>query len=185
MRLFFGFSLPASVRQAVSARAAACQSSIPGRYVCKENYHITLAFLGNVPEDRLIDAQDVLRSCIESTPAPQLALGETSFFGRTQNAILIERVRSTPSLEPLHLSLIHALEAASLPFDSGPFSPHNTLARHACVEGICLPEGDPLSFVPDCAHLYLSARNEQNILTYTPIYTIPFSNPLSSSAKSL
>lgn len=184
MRLFFGISLPASVRQAVSARAAACQSSIPGRYVCEENYHITLAFLGHVSEERLSDAKDVLRRCIESYLAPQLTLGETSFFGRAQNAILIARVHSTPSLDPLHAALIHTLEAASLPFDPGPFSPHITLARHARAEGLPLPEGDSLSFIPCCAHLYLSARNEQNVLTYTPIYTVPFSNPLSSSAKS-
>ena len=88
MRLFFGISLPDFIKQAVSARAAACEALIPGRYVRKENYHITLAFLGNVPEEQISDAKNVLRRCIETFPPPQLTLGETSFFGRPQNAIL-------------------------------------------------------------------------------------------------
>ena len=183
MRLFFGISLPDSVRQAAAARAGACQQLIPGRYVREENYHITLAFLGNVPEDRVAEAQEVLRRCIEPLAAPQLTLGETSFFGRAQNAILIARVNSVPSLDPLHNALIQSLEAASLPFDPGPFSPHITLARHARIEGVSLPSAEALSFVPGCAHLYLSARNEQDVLTYTPVYTVSFANIRASSVK--
>lgn len=183
MRLFFGISLPDPIRQAVSARASVCQSEIPGRYVSEENYHITLAFLGDVPEERISDASGVLSSCIRNTPAPLLTLGETSFFGRAQNAILIARILSTPSLDPLHHALIHSLQAASLPFDAGPFSPHITLARHACIEGAPLAASEALSFVPDHAHVYLSARNEQNVLCYTPIASIPFAEFSGLSGK--
>lgn len=174
MRLFFGLSLPASIRQAVSERASACQEAIPGRYVPKENYHITLAFLGNVPEHRAGEAAAVLAQCVKTYPAPRLTLGETAFFGRAQNAILITRIHCEPPLDPLHAALGCALEDAGLPFDSGPFSPHITLARRACPGGIALPAGDALSFVPDCAHLYLSARNAQDVLTYTPIASAAF-----------
>lgn len=183
MRLFFGISLPESVRQSISARAAACQARIPGRYVREENYHITLAFLGSVSEERLDDVQSVLHRCISNLPAPQLALGKTDFFGRAQNAILIARVHSFPSLDPLHDLLIRSLEAQSLPFDPGPFSPHITLARHAQIEDVPLPAGDGQSFVPSCAHLYLSARNEQDILTYTPISSVSFAQNSFDSGK--
>ena len=183
MRLFFGISLPESIRQAISARAASCQARIPGRYVREENYHITLAFIGNVPEEKIGDVQRVLRRCIENLPAPLLTLGETGFFGRAQNAILIARVHSFPSLDPLHDALIRSLEAAALPFDPGPFSPHITLARHAQSEGVLLPAGDTLSFIPDCAHLYLSARNEQDVLSYTPISSVPFAQNGFNSVK--
>jgi len=175
MRLFFGLSLPESVLKSVARRADACRKVIPGRYVPEENYHITLAFLGSVPEERVDEAADVLRHCLQSTPAPTLTLGETSFFGRAQNAILITRIHSVPCLEPLHDALLQSLKEAGLPFDPGPFSPHITLARHARIENIPQPDGGSLSFIPDCAHLYLSARNEQDILTYTPIASVPFS----------
>lgn len=169
MRLFFGLSLPDAVHQAVCGRAAACRKAIEGRYVREENYHMTLAFLGDVPENRINDAAEILRRCVSGMPAPRLTLGETSYFGRAANAILIVRVTSEPSLDSLHGALVQALEKAGLPFDPGPFSPHITLARHARAEGLSLPSGPAISFVPDKAHLYLSARNAEDILTYTPI----------------
>ena len=178
MRLFFGISLPDQVRHAVSSRAAACRLKIPGRYVLEENYHITLAFLGNVPEDQTDDAVAVLSRCIRDMPPPLLTLGETSFFGRPQNAILIVRVLSEPSLDPLHHALVKSLEEASLPFDPGPFCAHITLARHADIPGYFPSPQNSISFIPDCAHLYLSARNEQNVLLYTPIASVPFSQSL-------
>ena len=174
MRLFYGISLPEGAHQAVCARAAACRETIEGRYVRMENYHMTLAFLGDVPESRVKDAENVLRRCIEPRSAPRLTLGETSCFGRAANAILIVRVHSEPSLDSLHEALLRALDAAALPFDPGPFSPHITLARHARAEGALLPSGPVPSFVPEKAHLYLSARNEQDILTYTPIASVSF-----------
>ena len=178
MRLFFGISLPEQIRHAVSSRAAACRLQIPGRYVPEENYHITLAFLGNVPEAQTDDAVSVLSRCIRDLPPPLQTLGETSFFGRPQNAILIVRVLSEPSLDPLHHALVKSLEAASLPFDPGPFCAHITLARHAGIPEHLPSPQESISFIPDCAHLYLSARNEQNVLLYTPIASVPFSKPL-------
>ena len=169
MRLFFGLPLPDAVHQAVCFRAKACREAIDGRYVREENYHMTLAFLGDVPENRVQDAAQVLQRCIGSVPVPCLTLGETSYFGRAGNAILIVRLTSKPSLHPLHDALVQALSKAGLPFDPGPFLPHITLARHARAESVSLPVGPAISFVPDKAHLYLSARNAEDILMYTPI----------------
>ena len=174
MRLFFGLSLPDAVHQAVCTRAAVCREAIEGRYVREENYHMTLAFLGDVPENRVNDAAEILRRCVGGVPAPRLTLGKTSYFGRASNAILIVRITSKPSLDPLHRALVQALDEAGLPFDPGPFSPHVTLARHARAEGISLPTGPAISFFPDKAHLYLSARNAEDILTYTPIASASF-----------
>lgn len=177
MRLFFGISLPDDIRRAAAARAQDCRAFIPGRYVPAENYHITLAFLGDVPQERLADAQRVLASCIADTPAPALTLGETDYFGRQQNGILILRVQSEPALDALHGALVSALLADGLPADPGPFSPHITLARHACVPDGMLPRGQALCFCPKEAHVFLSARDDANILRYTPLSSSPFRAP--------
>lgn len=177
MRLFFGLSLPDEIRRASAKRADNCRALIPGRYTLQENYHITLAFLGDVPQARLANAQDVLSSCIKSIPAPVLTLGETGYFGRQQNGILILHVHSDPALDHLHNLLVLRLLDAGLPADLGPFSPHITLARHACVPDGALPTGDALSFVPDKAHLFLSARDETDTLRYTPLFSSPFLAP--------
>jgi len=174
MRLFYGLSLPENIRRASFARAQAAAKVIDGRYLPASNHHVTLAFLGEVPQDRLPEAQAVLSQTISLFSAPVLTLGETGHFGRAQNGILIIRVQADPPLLPLHDALVHSLESARLPFDPGPFSPHITLARHARIGNTPLPKDTPLSFVPEFAHLFLSARNEENQLTYTPLFSAPF-----------
>lgn len=173
MRLFFGLPLPEDIRLAAAAHARACAAVMPGRYVREDNYHITLAFLGDVPPERVSEAAAVLHRRLSAFPAPSLSLGETGFFGREQNAILILHVLSDPPLDSLHDALIGDLLASGLPCDKGPFSPHITLARHVSMTAPpCAPL--PLRFTPDCAHLYLSARNSENILVYTPLESAPF-----------
>ena len=177
MRLFFGLSLPDDIRLAAAKRADDCRLLIPGRYALEENYHITLAFLGDVPQDRLADAQRVLAHAVCSTPAPLLTLGGTGYFGRQQNGILILRVSSEPMLDSLHDALVEDLLAAGLPVDRGPFSPHITLARHACVPDGPLPGGKALRFRPTDAHVFLSARGDDGVLRYTPLFSSSFHAP--------
>ena len=174
MRLFYGLSLPDDVRRCAASHAQQLAAQFPGRYVSEQNYHITLAFLGDVPAERMDDARDVLRRCIQSIPPPVLTLGETGFFSSREKAIIVIHVKDSPSLLPLHHSLVQALDEAGLPADHGPFSPHITLARRVSLPDCALAACPPLSFSPTHAHLYLSARNEKNILCYTPLHTFPF-----------
>lgn len=173
MRLFFGLSLPDEARAVTRACADLAAASIPGRYALAENHHVTLAFLGDVPRERLMDARDVLAHCAAAFPAPTLTLGGFSHFGRAQNGILILRVQSSPPLAPLHDALVRALHEAGLPADPGPFSPHITLARHAVITD-ALPACPACTFACAQAHVFLSARDEANILRYTPLETVPF-----------
>lgn len=173
MRLFFGLSLPDDVRAVTASCAAQAQMCISGRYTLPENHHMTLAFLGEVPAERLMDARDVLARCTEDFPAPKLMLSGFSHFGRKENGILILRVKSEPELDALHDRLVRALCENGLPADRGPFSPHITLARHADVT-MGYPVCPHMAFEAGQAHVFLSARDEENILRYTPLYTVSF-----------
>lgn len=173
MRLFFGLSLPDGVRAVTRACTAHCEASIPGRYVLSDNHHVTLAFLGDVPQARLCDARTVLAQAVRDFPAPRLALDGLSHFGGPQNGILILRVASDPPLAPLHAQLVSALREAGLPADAGPFSPHITLARHAVIPD-ALPDGPAARFTAAQAHVFLSARDASGVLRYTPLDTVSF-----------
>ena len=176
MRLFFGLSLPGDVRAVTRACAEAAAQHIPGRYVLPENHHITLAFLGDVPPERLGDARAVLARCAAAFPAPSLSLDGYAFFGRRANGILVLRVHSVPALLPLHEQLVRALHEAAFPADPGPFSPHITLARHAAIPE-ALPACPPVSFPCPQAHVFLSARDDAGVLRYTPLETVGFARP--------
>jgi len=177
MRLFYGLSLPDGVRALTAQRARDAESVIPGRYAPPENHHLTLAFIGEVPEDRLPQAREILARCAARFPAPRISIGGYSHFGRAQNGILILTAHSEPDLAPLNRALKAALKEAGLPFDPGPFSPHVTLARHADVSAGYPPAPAPVCFTAACAHLYLSARDPENVLRYTPVHTEIFTIP--------
>lgn len=175
MRLFFGLSLPQNIREKTARCSRLAQAMLPGRYALPENHHITLAFLGEVDESRVAEAAHVLASVAADFPAPQVTLGDFAHFGREQNAILILKAASTPDLAPLHDALVVALAAQNLPFDPGPFSPHVTLARHVPLTQNALhalhTQNPSLNARFSCpqAHVFLSARDEHDVLRYTPI----------------
>ena len=176
MRLFYGLSLPDYIRAEAERAARQAETLMPGRYGVSSNYHITLAFLGEVPPERLGNAEAILTAHAAQTPAPTISLESVDFFGRAENAILILRARSIPALNALHDALVADAQANGLPADPGPFAPHITLARHAQTtpDALAAVRVSPLSFVPKAAHLFLSARDESNILRYTPLFTADF-----------
>lgn len=171
MRLFFGLSLPGDIRQACAALAERCEAAIPGRYAIAENYHITLAFIGNVDESRMGDAADVLQETIRDVPAPRVTLANLSYFNRAQNAILVLRADAQPDLAAVHDALVRGLLSRGLPADAGPFAPHITLARHASIAPGALEAAGGVrgEFTCPQAHLFLSARDEHDVLRYTPL----------------
>lgn len=174
MRLFFGLTLPPEVRKATAAYAHRAAQTLPGRYALPENHHITLAFLGEVEPARLDEAQAVLTVCAAAFPAPQVTIEGPSHFGRAENAIFTLCAGSEPPLAPLHDALVAALCARGLPFDPGPFSPHVTLARHARLTDAPPPPFAPVRFWAQRACLFLSARDGDNVLRYTPLAGAPF-----------
>ena len=177
MRLFFGLSLPALSAAGVSRVLSLAQSIIPGRYTLSSNLHITLAFLGDTPQERLKDVCAVLQRCAGALPAPHVQFVSPCVFGRMENGILVLLAQENAAFSSLHEALGHALTDEGLPFSNGPFTPHVTLARHAQAHQDALDAlscGDIPSFTPECAHLYLSARDEKNVLRYTPLFSCPF-----------
>ena len=176
MRLFYGLSLPDDVRRETARLALAAENAFPGRYALPENHHLTLAFLGEVAPEQLPQAVSVLERCAAAFPAPRITLDGFSYFNKPSNAILILKASSSPALEPLNAALKDALAENGLPFDPGPFSPHVTLARRACLgEEPLFPDfPSPIRFTAASAHVYLSARDGENVLRHTPIHTVPF-----------
>lgn len=181
MRLFYGLSLPPEIRAITGELAALAGVHVPGRYAPMENHHITLAFLGEVAPERLPEAEAVLARCAGAFPAPRVRIEGFSYFNRMENAILTLSASSAPALEPLNAALREALAREGLPFDPGPFSPHVTLARHAHLTPQSLSalnaQAPAACFTAECACLFLSARDTQNALRYTPIFSAPWKNP--------
>ena len=94
--------------------------------VRRERLHLTLHFLGNVPEGRLCDLARGLKVPFEPF---SLALGEAQVW---PNGVASLRPDHTPDvLWRLHADLGRAVGALDLPVEARPYRAHVTLARRA------------------------------------------------------
>jgi len=124
LRLFFALDPPAGVRQ----RVAALQRfmDFPSRAVPPANFHITLAFLGQVASERLPELKGLAQQC--PLPAGVLELDCLGGFPRAGVAWL------DCSYIPLELvafqqDLVLHLEALGFRSEARPWRPHLTLYR--------------------------------------------------------
>ncbi len=124
MRLFVAIRLPEEMKDAlVRAQNELYACGVRGNYTAEENLHLTLAFIGEVPDARpVLDAL----SALSFTPF-DLSLEGMGCFGDLWWAGLKE---SAP-LEALARKVRRALAEREIPYDRKRFSPHVTLIRKA------------------------------------------------------
>lgn len=130
--------LAATVRRLRLGAATAAGTNL--RVVARPLWHVTLAFLGEVPDERVARAQAALSAAAtawrstKSAPAgdavPILRLAGGGQFGRGRATVLwVGATGDVASVAGLARQVRHALRRARLPCDRKLFRPHLTLAR--------------------------------------------------------
>jgi RNA 2',3'-cyclic 3'-phosphodiesterase len=134
VRLFVAAYPPARVRDDLAALVttlAIGQPAKPGRSLRLapvEEWHLTLAFLGEVAEESVPAAHRAVESAVRDAVPPVVRLAGGGRFGRGKFTIVWTAVRGD-GLAPLAKAVRRQLKSARLPFDPKPFRPHLTLAR--------------------------------------------------------
>ena len=123
-RLFVGL-MPARDEQRALATAVA-RIAHGGRAVPAGNLHLTLAFLGAVPVERVAALEDALGSV--AAEAFELRLERVGHFPRPR--VLWCAATAAPGpLYALQGAVLQALAAAGMGLEVQPFTPHVTVAR--------------------------------------------------------
>jgi len=125
LRLFVALPLPWEVRNRLDLLCG----GIPGaRWTPEDNFHLTLRFVGEVPESVAADVDDALATI--RMPAFDLTLDGVGHFGPLQRARAVwAGVERNASLSRLQQKVDQTLMRAGLPADRRKFVPHVTLAR--------------------------------------------------------
>jgi 2'-5' RNA ligase len=141
MRLFVAAYPPPPVRDHLQERLAGLQISIAAargvntRAARPDTWHITLVFLGEVPEERAADVTVAIQRAIGRWQAagpgvPTLRLASGGRFGRGRYTVLWVGVAGDREpLEQLSRQVRRELKRDRLPYDDRPFKAHLTIAR--------------------------------------------------------
>jgi 2'-5' RNA ligase len=160
LRLFVAAELPGPVRAALAAFRDAADPAV-WRPVSDEALHITLVFLGHLPEEAAASAGGVLDRA--AGPAPRLAVtGPLLLPPRRARVLCAALADPDGELAALQARVSDGLEAAGLYTpEKRPFRAHATVARlrSGARSPRALPDGlapEPLEFRAEAVTLYRS-----------------------------
>jgi RNA 2',3'-cyclic 3'-phosphodiesterase len=125
-RLFVGVYPPEAALDDLAALLDGLHLGRSGiRRTPRERWHLTVAFLGDVEEERVSDVEVALDKVV--APPPELRLAGGGRFGRGRFTIVWTGVDGP--VAPLAQAVRRQLKRARVPYDRKPFRPHLTLAR--------------------------------------------------------
>jgi RNA 2',3'-cyclic 3'-phosphodiesterase len=133
LRLFIALNFPPQVRQALWQAAAPLRDlGLPVKWVRVDGIHLTLKFLGDVPEQREAELVAALGRAAVGARALPLALGGFGVFPDVQRPRVVwAGIGAEPALEILQHRVEQEFAPLGFPTEARPFRPHVTLGRAA------------------------------------------------------
>lgn len=131
-RLFLAIDLPSHLKNFIAQEQARWKQVKSGVKWVKPNLlHLTLKFLGEVPEEQLPDISESLKTICNKHPSFSLSLNGTGVFPTPARpkVFWIGLSGEINKLRALHSDIETGLAQIGFPAEKKKFSPHITLAR--------------------------------------------------------
>lgn len=134
MRLFAAIDLPDDARRAIAAKQARVRRALgegaPVKWVRPEQMHLTLVFIGEVPEDRVPAFVAAMQQPIAQAPFALTFAGTGVFPPRGAPRVLwIGVEEGSAAAVALQAAVAARLAAFGVTPEARPYSPHLTLGR--------------------------------------------------------
>lgn len=127
-RVFFALWPDAGVGAALAALSRDCAAQTHGRAPPAANLHLTLAFIGDVTQQRVSTLRNIGPHVAAAVPPFTLTLDRIGVFGR-QGVTWAGPSSAVTALERLAFALSAALATAGFEIERRAFHPHVTLVR--------------------------------------------------------
>ncbi|NLK96476.1 RNA 2',3'-cyclic phosphodiesterase [Defluviitalea saccharophila] len=146
-----------------------------GNFSLKENFHLTLRFIGEVNPSEIINIQKAMDQGAESSKGFKLELSQLGSFERqNEHLIWIGLKGEVSELNQLYNTVQSELFKIGIPRENKPLKPHITLARRVQIKD----SFDDLRKKMIIDHkliqvdsiVLMESRRINGILTYIPIY---------------
>jgi 2'-5' RNA ligase len=131
VRLFVAINLPATTRiELHDAMEAVRTAGMPVRWVAAESLHLTLEFLGEVAESRVVEITTALENVGRSSPPFAMRVAGAGAFPNLRNPRVVWMgVHPEPALMRAQVGMARALQGIGFEVETRPWSPHITLGR--------------------------------------------------------
>jgi RNA 2',3'-cyclic 3'-phosphodiesterase len=128
---FFAVKIPEETKLILKQKKEMLKELLPfSRWVHHEDLHITLAFLGNAPTEKLSIAVDNVRQALSQSQGFQLELNKLGIFGTIDSPrIFWVDTKESNELQAVRTKVFTACVEAGFQLEKRPFKPHITLAR--------------------------------------------------------
>jgi 2'-5' RNA ligase len=129
VRLFVAIALPDDVRSTVAARVSALHRSAPDglRWAAPERWHLTLCFLGEVPDGRVAAVESSVGRKVARHGALSLRLAGAGRFGR--RVLWVGVGGDVEPLTRLSAAVAAGARRAHVDVEDRPYRAHLTVAR--------------------------------------------------------
>ena len=176
---FLAVTLPNHVKEILENYKEVMKDKLPFRsWVHKEDYHITLAFLGSATQEQLQGIEKELQLLV-NTPELNLALHNFSTFGLIESPrIFWAGLKENQALVSVQKQVHAICERNGFSLETRPYHPHITVARKWVGEEKFnlkdLKQLETVLFQADTITLYESHVHQTP--KYKPIYEIKLQN---------
>lgn len=162
---FYAVKIPSDTKHLVNDKLLPLQKDFPfQKWVHPEDYHITLAFLGNAEISMLEKSIQYVSDALKKENAFHLNIEGLDTFGSKESPrIFWARLEEQTTLYEVRKKVFHACELADFSLEKRPFHPHITIARKWKGNTVFSPESllqknpfvhDTVSFVANEVVLY-------------------------------
>jgi 2'-5' RNA ligase len=130
VRLFVALEIPTAVRENLAALICELRAIAPqAKWVRVENLHVTLKFIGEVPNTKLEAIRTALASVCSNLPVTLEFQGLGFFPNGKHPRVFWAGIEASANLKALAADIEDAAEEIGIPREKRPFSPHLTLAH--------------------------------------------------------
>ncbi|AWC34224.1 RNA 2',3'-cyclic phosphodiesterase [Bacillus cytotoxicus] len=172
---FIAITLPHDIKERLANYKEEMNDTLPFRsWVHKEDYHITLAFLGSATQEQLQEIKEGLHLLKNEQEFSLLLQGFSTFGPPERPRIFWTGLEESKALLHLQKKVHSICERSGFSLETRPFHPHITIARKWIGEAMFhiedIKELKPVSFPVDTVTLYRS--NMKDTPKYHPVTEI-------------
>jgi 2'-5' RNA ligase len=139
-----------------------------GKYTKKENFHLTIEFIGMVPEKLIAPLWREVSDAVEGVAPFKVTLDHMGQFIKKNRSIPWVGLEGSDALVDLQNRVVQAVAKVVAHNVDHPYRPHITLGRRVVIQDLPLLKEKKVVLVDEIALMESSSKSGQ--LLYTPLY---------------